>query len=161
MLGREALMRLSLVISFPPGASGTLKSTLMKTRFPSSERSRIDNVLMALSCQNERVAAGGGVGHFVAEADHARVGFLEPGFDQDLFVVAGGGVVAAMGLHHNQKDALIALQIAVADTLGAEILDAANFHPDDVVGVVDDSHLIGLGIADAKLAGDRLHDPSV
>src|SRR2546427_5923842 len=45
MLGSEALIRLSLVISFPPGASGTLKSTLMKTRFPFRSRSRIESVL--------------------------------------------------------------------------------------------------------------------
>src|SRR5258708_6096482 len=45
MLGSEALIRLSLVISFPPGASGTLKSTLMKTRFPLRSRSRIETVL--------------------------------------------------------------------------------------------------------------------
>src|SRR6266481_5181454 len=45
MLGSEALIRLSLVISFPPGASGTLKSTLMKTRFPFKSRSRIERVL--------------------------------------------------------------------------------------------------------------------
>src|SRR5271155_1080995 len=46
MLGREALMRLSLVISFPPGARGTLKSTLMKTRLPWRFRSLIDSVLI-------------------------------------------------------------------------------------------------------------------
>src|SRR6266566_4589837 len=45
MLGSEARIRLSLVISFPPGASGTLKSTLMKTRFPFRSRSRIERVL--------------------------------------------------------------------------------------------------------------------
>src|SRR5580698_7993334 len=46
MLGSDALMRLSLVISAPPGASGTLKSTRMKTRLPFRSSSRIERVLM-------------------------------------------------------------------------------------------------------------------
>src|SRR5579863_4182313 len=48
MLGSEALMRLSLVISRPPAARGTLKSTRMKTRFPLRSRSRIERVLIGL-----------------------------------------------------------------------------------------------------------------
>ena len=47
MVGSEARMRLSLVISCPPLASGTLKSTRMKTRFPLRSRSLIESLGMA------------------------------------------------------------------------------------------------------------------
>ena len=43
MVGKDALIRLSLVISCPPGARGTLKSTRMKTTLFSRSRSRIDS----------------------------------------------------------------------------------------------------------------------
>ena len=46
MLGSDALMRLSLVISLPPGARGTLKSTRMKTRLFRRSRSRMESVLI-------------------------------------------------------------------------------------------------------------------
>src|SRR5580658_1955669 len=42
MVGREARMRLSLVISWPPDARGTLKSTRMKTRLPVKSRSSME-----------------------------------------------------------------------------------------------------------------------
>src|ERR1035437_323490 len=47
MVGNAALMRLSEVISWPPGASGTLKSTRMKMRFPLRSRSRIESFGMS------------------------------------------------------------------------------------------------------------------
>src|SRR5258708_26877488 len=56
MLGSDALMRLSLVISCPPGASGTLKSTRMKTRFPFRSRSRIERVMSL----HDAIAGGAG-----------------------------------------------------------------------------------------------------
>src|SRR5580704_7401816 len=46
MLGSDARMRLSLVISWPPGASGTLKSTRMKRRLPFKSKSRMERVLI-------------------------------------------------------------------------------------------------------------------
>src|SRR5579872_2605649 len=48
MLGSEARMRLSEVISLPPSAKGTLKSTRIKTRLPVRSRSRIDKVAIVL-----------------------------------------------------------------------------------------------------------------
>src|SRR5579885_2929160 len=47
MVGTAARIRLSLVISLPPGASGTLKSTRMNTRLPFKSRSRIETVPIA------------------------------------------------------------------------------------------------------------------
>src|ERR1017187_2967750 len=44
MVASDALMRLSLVISWPPGAKGTLKSTRIKTRLFFRSRSRTDSL---------------------------------------------------------------------------------------------------------------------
>src|SRR5580693_7266580 len=52
MVGSDALMRLSLVISLPPLASGTLKSTRMKTRLPFRSRSRIESVIVPIYRSN-------------------------------------------------------------------------------------------------------------
>src|SRR5580692_3075888 len=45
MLGSDALMRLSLEMSFPSFANGTLKSTRMNTRLPFKSKSRIDKAI--------------------------------------------------------------------------------------------------------------------
>src|ERR1700690_3691119 len=50
MVGSDARMRLSLVISLPPAASGTLKSTRMKPRLPLRSRSRMESLGMRLVC---------------------------------------------------------------------------------------------------------------
>src|ERR1022692_452802 len=44
MVASDALMRLSLVISWPPGAKGTLKSTRIKTHLFFRSRSRTDSL---------------------------------------------------------------------------------------------------------------------
>src|SRR5437868_4080834 len=56
MVGTEARMRLSLVISLPPPARGTLKSTRIKTRLPRSWRSRTDLMLIRLCISLRREA---------------------------------------------------------------------------------------------------------
>src|SRR5579862_7379389 len=56
-------MRLSLVISLPPAARGTLKSTRMKRRLPLRSRSRMESLGIGLVCTREiRREARGAIG---------------------------------------------------------------------------------------------------
>src|SRR6185312_15358874 len=54
MVGSEARMRLSLVISWPPFASGTLKSTRMNTRLPRRSRSLIESFGIGLKFESSK-----------------------------------------------------------------------------------------------------------
>ena len=51
-----------------------------------------------------------------------------------------------MGLDHRQQNAF-GFQVAIAESRGAAVFDAAHLHPHQVIGVVDDAHLVGFGVA--------------
>src|SRR6202023_2416270 len=75
-------------------------------------------------------------GQAVAPADHLHG-----------VAVAGGSAVAQLDAGDHQQEAeVLDLAVAVA-RLRAEV-GAGKLEPDDVVGVVDDAHLVGLGVAD-------------
>lgn len=99
------------------------------------------------------VAGGDGAGaggDFVLELDDAAVGFADRCCDGDFVVVAGGGKIAAIGADDGEQKAFFEFHVAIADAGGAAIFGAADFHPDEIVGVVDDTHLVGFGVADAE-----------
>ena len=50
---------------------------------------------------------------------------------------------------------MLLLQLAVGQPQRAQQFHAAHLKPDQVVGVVHDAHLVGLGIADSYLGGYR------
>jgi hypothetical protein len=89
---------------------------------------------------------------FVAKADHPRAGLLNPGADGYLVVVTCWEEETAANLGHSQQNAVL-LHIAVTDAARAAQFNASDFHPNEVIGVVDHSHLVRLGIphADARV----------
>jgi len=76
-------------------------------------------------------------------------------FDQNLVVIAGRGAIAAGDFDHRENAAVLLFQLAVREAEGAEQFDAADFEPDEVVGIVDDAHLVGLCVADSDFGGYR------
>jgi len=95
--------------------------------------------------------------HLVAERDGAMVCAGDEGGDFDFVVIAGGAEIAAIDGGDGEEDAVIALQVFVAEAVGAAVIDAGDFHPDEVIGVVDDAHLIGFGITHANAGSDGRH----
>ncbi len=71
------------------------------------------------------------------------------GFEQQLVVVARGRFVAAIGFDDRDVAIVVDLHLFVLEAELAQELDPAKLKPDEEVGVVDDSHLIGLGITHA------------
>lgn len=92
--------------------------------------------------------------HLISERDGAMVRAGDDGGDFDFIVIARGAQIAAIDLGDREENAVIALEIFVAETVGAAVIDAGNFHPDEIVGVVDDAHLIGFRIAHANAGGN-------
>lgn len=77
----------------------------------------------------------------------------EPGFDFDLVVITRGAQIAAVDFGDSEQDSVLAFEIAIAETGLAAVIDTGHFHPNEVVGVVHDTHLVSLGIAYAN-SGD-------
>ena len=86
---------------------------------------------------------------FVAELEGARLGFEDARANGEEFVVAGGMVVAAMDVGDDDVGVVLEFHLFVVEAEGAHEFDAADFKPDEEVGVVDNTHLIGFGVADA------------
>lgn len=92
----------------------------------------------------------GAAGDVVVELDDAPVRFGDGGGDGDFVVVAGGGEIAAVGPDYGEEEAFFEFHVPIADANGAAVFGAADFHPYEIVGVVDDTHLVGFGVTDAE-----------
>src|SRR5439155_11315155 len=74
----------------------------------------------------------------------------------DLVVVPRRRAVGALRFDHRQREPL-ALHLTIAPSVRAQQIGAADFEPDEIVGVVGHTHLVGIGIADAKTRGGLRH----
>ena len=86
---------------------------------------------------------------FVAELEGAGLGFEDAGADGEEFVVTSGMVVAAVDVGDDDVGVVLEFHLFVVEAEGAHEFDAADFEPDEEVGVVNNAHLIGFGVADA------------
>ena len=86
---------------------------------------------------------------FVAELEGASLGFEDARADGEEFVVTGGMVVAAVDVGNDDVSVVLEFHLFVVEAEGAHEFDATDFEPDEEVGVVDNAHLIGFGVADA------------
>ena len=91
------------------------------------------------------------LGHddLVGEGHLAAPRFLNPGSNRDQVTVAGGGQVAGLYFDDGQVMAL-GFHVSIASALLVHVFTSPHLEPDDVVGVVDDAHSIGLGIANPQ-----------
>ncbi len=83
----------------------------------------------------------------VREAENGAADAGDAGADEELVVVAGGGFVAAGGFDDGDAGLLLALHGFVVEAELAHEFGAADLEPYEVVGVVDDAHLVGFGVA--------------
>lgn len=103
-------------------------------------------------CQSR---AGFDAGHRVREPHEPRVRDASFSGDEHLFVVTCRGQVAARRLRHGEKHAIVLLHVAIADAARPAPFDAPQLHPHEIVGVVDNAHLICFGKAhtQSRLSG--------
>ena len=67
-----------------------------------------------------------------------------------------------MGVDDGEAELIVAFHVAVTDAADTAKLGSGHLHPNQVVGVVDNSHLVGFGVADAEAdlgLFRKLHDP--
>src|SRR5882672_4946612 len=68
---------------------------------------------------------------------------------QDFVIIEHGGLVAATRVNNGDEAIVFALHFLVGEAELAQQFDAANLEPDEMIRVIDDAHLVSLGVADA------------
>src|SRR5262249_46175127 len=86
----------------------------------------------------------------VAKRNHARMGPLQPGPHDDLFVVPRWRMKPAVCFGDREQYAVIALHRSILGAEGTAQLRAADFHPDQVVRVIHHAHLIRFRVPDPQ-----------
>src|SRR6266478_408170 len=75
----------------------------------------------------------------------------------NLVIIVYGSPVAAPGIDYGDETVVFAFHIFIAETELAEEFHASHFKPDEMIGVIDDPHLVGFGIADADASFIHRH----
>src|SRR5688572_7148611 len=87
--------------------------------------------------------------HGITELDPPRGNVAHPAADPYGIVVAGGLTVPDRHLTHGQSQSGI-FQLPIAHATLPQVLGARDVEPDQITRVVDDAHLVGLGIIDSN-----------
>ena len=131
--------------------SELLHHVLIRASRPS--RLTIDPEVPRESRRVQRLAAS--VAQFVRELQRPARGLGERRADQHFVVVAKRHDVAAPDLDDDEQRATL-LDLAIRHAGRAAEVRPPDLEPHQVLGVMRDRHLIGLGVADAHAAIDDL-----
>ncbi len=93
---------------------------------------------------------------FILHADTQAGFFAQDGGDAHGVVVARGLQITQADFEHGQEKSL-GLQLAVGQAVFLEQGGAADFEPGQVAPVVNDTHHVGFGIADADFGSGGDH----
>src|SRR4051812_40224970 len=101
-----------------------------------------------------------GVADHVVERDRSRPDVTNSSRDANEIVVAGASVKAEACFDDGEGD-VASLERGVGSAERTDEFGAADLAPYQVVRVIDDLHLIGLGVTNAKLDGMRRPTPGM
>jgi hypothetical protein len=87
---------------------------------------------------------------FVSETNHFLPNMFQMRAHDDLVIIVHGSLVAALRIDDGNEAVVFPLHIFIAEAELAEQFDPPHFKPDEMIGVIDDAHLVGFGIADAN-----------
>src|SRR6266404_179421 len=94
---------------------------------------------------------------FVSESDHFLPHLFQIRAHNDLVIIVYGSPVAAAGIDYSNEAVVFELHIFIAEAKLAKEFHASDFKPDEMIGVIDDPHLVGFGIADADASFIHRH----
>ena len=89
------------------------------------------------------------VQHLICELDERSAQELDSGADQNLIVITSGRLEAAADLRHSDVAVILLLHQTVFEPKFPEEFHSSNFKPDNVVRVIDHTHLVSFCIAHA------------
>src|ERR1051325_567615 len=70
--------------------------------------------------------------------------------DEQLVIVKSSSFVAAIAFGHHQEGVFVLFHVAIREPARAAKFRTPDLKPDEVVCVIDDSHLVGFRIADPQ-----------
>src|SRR5882724_356652 len=87
------------------------------------------------------------ISQFISEVDHFLPHMSHVGAHDNLVIIVHGSLVTAARVDNGNEAVVLALHIFITETHLAEELHPPHFKPDEMIGVIDDTHLIGFSIA--------------
>ena len=93
----------------------------------------------------------------VIESHEPAVRLCKRRHNRDFIVIPGGVQITAVRFRHREQNSVCALHMFVIESERAAEIGARYLHPDEVVGMIGNPHLIGLGITDADCGGVLWH----
>src|ERR1019366_1082308 len=87
---------------------------------------------------------------FVPEVDYLLPDMFQIRAHDDLVIIVYRSLIAAAGIDYGDKAIVFALHIFIGKAELAEEFHSPHFKPDEMIGVIDDAHLVGFGVADAN-----------
>ena len=88
--------------------------------------------------------------HFVLESDETVSGVGNRGCNGDLVIETRRADISALRFRDGQKNVITDFHVLIIEANRLTIFYARNFHPYQVVGVIDNAHLVSFGITDAN-----------
>src|SRR3954454_8480039 len=67
-----------------------------------------------------------------------------------LFVISGRSLVAATRINHGDETSIFLFHLPVGEPELPHKFDSPDLKPDEVIGMINDSHLVGFRIANAN-----------
>lgn len=95
-------------------------------------------------------ALSGGGADLVPKLNQPGIGADDFRFNQDFVIVTGRGEKTALRFDDGKQNSLRVLQVLIVEAARPNQFYPSDFHPDEVIGMIDDPHLIGFGISHAK-----------
>src|SRR5438105_53363 len=86
----------------------------------------------------------------VANQAKGRAGCIWYRVQEYLVIIVGGSLIAATTLRHHDVQAIFFLHILIGETMLAAEISAANLEPYEIIRVIDDPHLVRLGVTHAQ-----------
>src|SRR5450631_3877974 len=93
--------------------------------------------------------AGFRVSQFVSEVNHFLPDVFQVRAHDDLVIIVYGSPVAAAGIDYSDEAVVFALHIFIAEAELAKEFHPSHFKPNEVIGVINNAHLVGFSVADA------------
>jgi hypothetical protein len=88
--------------------------------------------------------------NLVREFDEARIGGEDLRLDEDLLIVTSWIKIPARNIYDGQIQPFPSLQIFVVKSSGAHKFHSSDFHPDEIVRVIYDAHLVRFRVTNAQ-----------
>ena len=91
-----------------------------------------------------------GAHQFISEVDYRLADIFQLRTHDYLIIVTDGRFVPAAGIDHSYEASIVLFHIAIGKAELAEQFNASDLEPDEMIGMINHAHLIGLGVANPQ-----------